>query len=80
MSQAELARQTEVTTKNVSRLDGGAVAPGIDLGARLASALGIPVPDLVATTPAPDALAVTRQQAGKLFDELLKSEDRAVFS
>ena len=39
----------------------------------------MPVADLLLpTTPAPDDLAVTRQQAKELFDELLKTEDRAV--
>jgi transcriptional regulator with XRE-family HTH domain len=78
MSQAELARQAEVTTNYVSRLEGGGAAPGIDLVARLALALGVPIADLLPMTPAPDDLTVTRQQARKLFDELLESEDRAV--
>lgn len=78
MSQAELARQAEVTTNYVSRLEGGGAAPGIDLAARLAMALGVPVADLLPTTPPPDDLAVTRRQAKKLFDGLLETEDRAV--
>ena len=80
MSQAELAGQSEVTTNNVSRLEGGGAAPGNDLVARLALSLGVPIADLLPTTPAPDELAVTRQQAKKLFDTLLRSEDRAVLS
>ncbi len=78
MSQAELARQAEVTTNYISRLEGGGAAPGIDLAARLALALGVPVADLLPTTADLDDLAVTRKQAKKLFDELLQSEDRAV--
>jgi transcriptional regulator with XRE-family HTH domain len=78
MSQAELARQAEVTTNYVSRLERGGAAPGIDLAARLAAALGIPLADMLPTTPHLDELAVTRQQARKLFEELLRSEDRAV--
>lgn len=78
MSQAELARQADVTVNYVSRLEGGGAAPGIDLVARLALALGVPVADLLPTTPAPDELTVTRQQAKKLFDSLLQTEDRAV--
>ncbi len=77
MSQAELARQSEVTTNYVSRLEAGGAAPGIDLAARLAAALGVHVAELL-PTPAPDDLAVTRQQAKKLFDELLRREDPAV--
>jgi hypothetical protein len=34
--------------------------------------------DLLPTTPDLDDLAVTRQQAKKLFDELLETDDRAV--
>lgn len=78
MSQAELASQAEVTTNYISRLEGSGAAPGIDLAARLALALGVPVADLLPTTPDLDDLAVTRRQAKKLFDELLESEDRAV--
>jgi hypothetical protein len=39
---------------------------------------GVPVADLLPLTPDSDDLAVTRQQAKRLFDELLKSGDRAV--
>ena len=78
MSQAELARQAQVTTNYISRLEGGGAAPGIDLAARLAVALGVPVADLLPMTPPADDLAVTRQQAKKLFDGLVQSEDRAV--
>jgi transcriptional regulator with XRE-family HTH domain len=78
MSQAELARQAEVTTNYISRLEGGGAAPGIDLVARLAVALGVPVADLLPTTPDLDDLVVTRKQAKKLFDELLQTEERAV--
>jgi transcriptional regulator with XRE-family HTH domain len=78
MSQAELARQAEVTTNYISRLEGGGAAPGIDLVARLASALGVPVADLLPTTPPREELFVLRERAQRLFDSLLQSEDRAV--
>ena len=78
MSQAELARQAQVTTNYISRLEGGGAAPGIDLAARLAAALGVPVADSLPTTPVLDDLAVTRQQAKKLFEDLLRREDPAV--
>ena len=51
MSQAELARQADVTTNYISRLEGGGAAPGIDLVARLALALGVPIADLLPTRP-----------------------------
>jgi transcriptional regulator with XRE-family HTH domain len=78
MSQGELAKQAEVTTNYISRLEGGGAAPGIDLVARLAEALGVQIGELLPTKSKPDELAVTRQQAKKLFEELLKSDDRAV--
>lgn len=78
MSQAELARQAEVTTNYISRLEGGGAEPGIDLVARLALALGVPVADLLPALPIQDELTVSRQQARKLFEALLQSEDRAV--
>lgn len=78
MSQAELARQADVTTNYVSRLEGGGAAPGIDLAARLAQALGVAVADLLPTAPVLDDLAVTRQQAKRLFDGLVQTDDRAV--
>jgi transcriptional regulator with XRE-family HTH domain len=81
MSQAELAHQAEVTTNYVSRLEGGGAAPGIDLVARLATSLGVTVADLV-PMPAPPKkeLSVLREQAQRLFDLLLQTEDRAVLS
>jgi transcriptional regulator with XRE-family HTH domain len=78
MSQGELARQSDVTTNYISRLEGGGAAPGIDLVARLATTLGVPVADLLPTAPVVGDLAVTRQQAKKLFDGLVQTKDRAV--
>src|SRR6187431_1653801 len=79
MSQAELARQAQVTTNYVSRLEGGRAAPGIDLAARLATALGVTISDLLPMpTPPSEDLAVMRQQAQRLFDGLVQTEDRAV--
>jgi transcriptional regulator with XRE-family HTH domain len=78
MSQSELAHQAEITTNYISRLEGGGAAPGIDLVARLALALGVPLAELLPTTPILDDLAVARQRAKKLFDDLLRTDDRAV--
>jgi transcriptional regulator with XRE-family HTH domain len=77
-SQAELARQAEVTTNYISRLEGGGAAPGIDLVARIANGLGVPIADLLPMEPDTSDLDVTRRQAKKLFDELLRRDDRAV--
>jgi transcriptional regulator with XRE-family HTH domain len=78
MSQGELASQAQVTTNYISRLEKGGAAPGIDLVARLAVALGVQIADLLPTTPDLSDLDVTRKQLKKLFEELLRSEDRAV--
>jgi transcriptional regulator with XRE-family HTH domain len=78
MSQAELAGQADVTTNYISRLEGGGAAPGIDLVARLAQALGVAIADLLPGEEAVADLAVTRQQAKRLFDSLLQREDPAV--
>src|SRR4051794_7326449 len=81
MSQAELAKQARVTTNYVSRLEGGGAAAGIDLAARLATALGVTISDLLPMpVTAPEDLEVLRRQAKKLFDSLLRGEDRAVLS
>jgi transcriptional regulator with XRE-family HTH domain len=81
MSQAELASQAQVTTNYISRLEGGGAAPGIDLAIRLAAALGVTIADLLPMpVPQPEDLAVMRQQAQRLFDSLLQTQDRAVLS
>src|SRR5262249_15574896 len=80
MSQAELARQAQVTTNYVSRLEGGGAAAGIGLAGRLAQALGVTIADLV-PMPAPEEdLGAMREQARRLFDSLVKTQDRAVLS
>jgi transcriptional regulator with XRE-family HTH domain len=78
MSQGDLASQAQVTTNYISRLEKGGAAPGIDLVARLAVALGVQIADLLPTTPDLSDLDVTRKHAKKLFEELLRSDDRAV--
>jgi len=78
MSQAELAQQAQVTTNYISRLERSGAAAGIDLAARLASALGVPVAELLPTSPVQDELVVMRQQVKKMCDELVKTGDRAV--
>src|SRR5690242_9407373 len=78
MTQAELAGQANVSTAYVGRLERGKAAPGIDLVARLAQALGSTAADLLTTSARPEAAAVLRQQARRLFDALVRTEDQAV--
>jgi transcriptional regulator with XRE-family HTH domain len=76
MTQAELARQAHVTTSYIGRLESGGAAPGIDLVDRLARALGTTTADLLPTAASPDTLAVLRQRAQGLFDNLMQTADR----
>lgn len=76
LTQAELARQAQVTVSYIARLEAAGSAPGVDLLARLASALGVTVQELLPATPSPDTLAVLRDRARHLFDALLQSADR----
>lgn len=76
MTQADLAEQAEVTTSYITRLENGTSAPGIDLVARLATALGTTPSDLLPTTTPPDDLAVLRQRAEMLLGTVLQTESR----
>lgn len=76
MTQAQLAEAAQVTISYITRLESGMSAPGIDLVARCAVALGTEIADLLPTTAPPDDLAVIRRQAKKLFDAIMQSEDR----
>jgi transcriptional regulator with XRE-family HTH domain len=76
MTQAELARQAHITTSYVTRLESGAVAPGIDLVERLAKALATTISDLLPTTASPDTLELLRDRSQRLFSSILVSADR----
>jgi transcriptional regulator with XRE-family HTH domain len=76
MTQAELSRRANVTASYVWRLESGGAAPGIDLVARLARALGTTSHDLLPAAAAPDTMAVLRDQARGLFEALLAAADR----
>lgn len=80
MTQAQLAEQAEVTLSYITRLENGSSAPGIDLVSRLAAALGTTVGDLLPATTTPDDLRVLRQQAKRLFDDIIQTEDRQTLS
>ncbi|MCE9564028.1 MAG: helix-turn-helix transcriptional regulator [Planctomycetes bacterium] len=76
MTQAELARQSQVTTTYIGRLENQGAAPGIDLVARLAVALGVELNELLPTIDPPDPVDVLREQAQRLFAGLLPGADR----
>src|SRR5437016_5255874 len=66
LTQAELGRRATVTSSYIWRLESGGAAPGIDLVARLAAALGTTSHDLMPVTAPPDTMAVLRDQARQL--------------
>jgi transcriptional regulator with XRE-family HTH domain len=76
MTQVELSQRAQVTASYVWKLESGGAAPGIDLVARLAGALGTTSHDLMPTTSSPDTMALLRDQARGLFDALLAVADR----
>lgn len=79
MTQVQLARHADVTVSYVSRLEGGKIAPGIDMVERLAAVVGASVTDLLPTSADPDPLPVLKDQAKELLDGLLEKGDREVF-
>ena len=76
MTQVELARLAGVTATYVGKLENGAVAPGIDLVARLAAALGADPAELVPAAAPADPVAVLQAQARRLADGLIRAGDR----
>src|SRR5438874_1489295 len=80
LTQADLARQAQVTTSYITRLEAAGAAPGIDLVARLAAALRVAVTDLLPTTTPPNDLDAFRNQSRQLFESLVKTEDRQSLS
>lgn len=75
-TQSELAQKAKITTGYVGRLESGGAAPGIDLVARLAEALGVTVEFMLPAEVSPDTEAILRERAKDLFEGLLKSADR----
>ena len=80
LTQAGLARAARVTVSYVSRLEGGKVAPGIDLVDRLAESLGAAAADLLPAGTPPDPLPGLRAQARALLEELVRSGDAEAFA
>jgi transcriptional regulator with XRE-family HTH domain len=76
MTQVELSRQAQVTASYIWRLESGGAAPGIDLVARLARALGTTTHDLMPTTAPLETPEILLDQARALFSALLAAADR----
>lgn len=76
MSQATLAERAGLTSSYLGRLERGLSSPGIDMVERLAEALGMTAADLLPATAKPaDAVAVLREEARRVFNEVLESND-----
>jgi transcriptional regulator with XRE-family HTH domain len=78
MTQAQLAERAEVSVAYVGRLERCEAAPGIDLVARLAAALGAKAAELLPAEDPPDAKEVLRDQARLLFDAAVQTDDEAL--
>jgi transcriptional regulator with XRE-family HTH domain len=80
MTQLELATQAGVSVAYVGRLERGRAAPGIDLVAKLAKALGTAAGDLLPDHHPTDTPAVLRAQSRRLFGGLIDTADEATLS
>ena len=75
LTQADLANRAFVTPTYIAKLEGARVAPGIDLVARLAKALGTTISDLLPEADPSDPLPLLQEQALKLA-ETMKAADK----
>lgn len=75
LTQSDLANRAVVTPTYIAKLEGARVAPGIDLVARLAKALGTSIADLLPEGELPDPVPLLKEQVSKL-SETLGSSDR----
>ena len=68
-----------MTPSYLSRLEGGKVAPGIDMVERFAEVLGTTPADLLPTNAPADQLPILKEQAAGLLRTLLAEGDRDIF-
>jgi transcriptional regulator with XRE-family HTH domain len=80
MSQADLARSAQVSVSYVSRLEGGQVAPGIDLAERIAESIAVPLAELLPSKEVPDPMPQLKEQARKLLESLIRHGDAQAFT
>jgi transcriptional regulator with XRE-family HTH domain len=76
LTQAGLGEAAGVAASYIGRLEAAGAAPGIDLVARLATALATTVHDLLPAGPPPNTETVLRGRAEELFKALVQSADR----
>ncbi len=75
LTQAQLAERATVSVNYMTRLEGGTVAPGIDLLERLAVALGTTSADLLPPGDAPNEQLVLKKEAQRLFKGIMDTAD-----
>jgi transcriptional regulator with XRE-family HTH domain len=79
MTQARVAQAAGVTVSYISRLEGGGIAPGVDMVERLAGVLGASVAELLPTEAPADPLPLLKAEAKRLVDTLFDKGDRDTF-
>ena len=77
LKQRELAEKAHLSEGYVVRLEAGETSPGLDLLARLATALNVPLTELLPAVNPPAPLTALREQARNLCEEVSASADRA---
>lgn len=76
MSQQALALKASVTTSYVGKIERAESAPGLDMVARLAKAVGADPRDLIAEGPSEDrSMSVARQELQRHVKRLISRED-----
>ena len=76
LSQLELARIAKVSIAYVGKLERAEAAPGLDMVAKLASAVGMTVAELLGTEPVPaNALGLARAQLKQRMLKLIEQDD-----
>ncbi len=80
LTQRNLADAAHLSEGYVARLEAGDTSPGLDLMSRLASALSVPLTDLLPAATPPTSLDALRQQARSLCEEVVATGDRATIT
>lgn len=74
LTQVQLAGRAFVEPTYIAKLEGGKTAPGIDLVARLAKALGTSIADLLPEDETQDPLPLLKEQMGKLNEAMMAAD------
>lgn len=80
LTQRELAEAASLSEGYVARLEAGDTSPGLDLMSRLATALSVPLTDLLPAAAVPVPLDALRERARSLCEEVVASADRATLT